>query len=164
MKSRQRPPLNLSSLDPVEEHTEVPPAVEVEPAPSEDNRPMSERRRRRLAEEQSRRAEAEAARVSAPDVVMPTLSTPVQSAADSSVAPFEPTPVPAASRVRKTSASSEGRAYLIAGLASAAWVAGVVAWLTYEVSAGSAELEPLRLAVYALIALAPVGKIGRAHV
>lgn len=156
MKSRQRPPLNLSSLDPIEEHTEVPPAVDVEPAFSEDSRPMSERRRRRLAEEQSRRAEAEADHASSP-VVAPTLSPPVSSAADNSPAPFEAPPVPVAPRTRKTSATSEGRAYLIAGLASAAWVAGVVAWLTYEVSAGTAELEPLRLAVYVLIALAPVG-------
>jgi hypothetical protein len=159
MKSRQRPPLNLSSLDPIEDHTEVPPAVDVEPTSSDDSRPMSERRRRRLAEEQSRRAEAvaEAERESSLGVMTPTLSTPVQSAADSSVAPLEAPPVPVAPRARKTSAPPEGRAYLIAGLASAAWVAGVVAWLTYEVSAGTAELEPLRLAVYALIALAPVG-------
>ena len=48
-------------------------------------------------------------------------------------------------------------AYLIAGVAAALWIGGVAAWLAFEVGSGAVELEPLRLAVYALIALAPAG-------
>ena len=163
MKSRQRPPLNLSSPDPIEDHSDTPPVVEADDELSEDGRPMSERRRRRLADEQTRQAQAraqamaEAERAASADLATPMLSIPSQPSAESSLAPFEAAPLPATPRGRKAAATSEGRAYLIAGLASAAWVAGVAAWLTFEVSAGAAELEPLRLAVYALIALAPVG-------
>ena len=163
MKSRQRPPLNLSSPDPVEDHSDPRPAVEAEAELSEDDRPMSERRRRRLAEEQTRQAQAraqamaEAERAASVDAVIPVASAPIQTSGEGSLAPFETPPPPTTIRSRKTATPSEGRPYLIAGLASAAWVAGVAAWLTFEVSAGTAELEPLRLAVYALIALAPVG-------
>ena len=67
--------------------------------------------------------------------------------------PLSPMPV----RRRDAKAASGGNAYLIAGVASALWVGAVAAWLMYELGAGAVELEPLRLAVYALIALAPAG-------
>ena len=166
MKSRQRPPLNLSSLGPVEpdQHDAEQPVVgSTEDASLDDDRPMSERRRRRLAEEQTREAQARAQALAAnertltADIPSAPLTTPAAPSEDASLAPYEAPSLPTTSRTRKTAAPSEGRAYLIAGLASAAWVAGVAAWLTFEVTSGAAELEPLRLAVYALIALAPVG-------
>ncbi|MGV9010384.1 tipN [Brevundimonas sp.] len=166
MKSRQRPPLNLSSLEPIEpdQHEADQSVVEPSDDPSlEIDRPMSERRRRRLAEEQTRQAQARADALiqaehdATAEVVVPSMAAPTTSSAEATLAPYEAPAVPAPVRARKSAPPSEGRAYLIAGLASAAWVAGVAAWLTFEVTAGAAELEPLRLAVYALIALAPVG-------
>ncbi len=95
--------------------------------------------------------------LAAPERAVALASEPAKSSAQAPLAPYDTQALQATGRARKAAAPGENRAYLIAGLASAAWVAGVVAWLTYEVSAGTAELEPLRLAVYALIALAPVG-------
>ncbi len=166
MKSRQRPPLNLSSLDPVEQdqhEVDQPVADPTEDFSLDIDRPMSERRRRRLAEEQTRAAQARAQalaeneRTLTADIASPSLTTPVAPAEEASLAPYEAPSLPTTSRTRKTATPSDGRPYLIAGLASAAWVAGVAAWLTFEITSGAAELEPLRLAVYALIALAPVG-------
>ncbi|RZJ89358.1 MAG: tipN, partial [Brevundimonas sp.] len=48
-------------------------------------------------------------------------------------------------------------AYAVAGVAVALWVGGVASWAAFEAGSGQAALEPLRLAVYALIALAPAG-------
>ncbi len=168
MKSRQRPPLNLSSLDPIEpdqREDDQSVAESTADAALDSDRPMSERRRRRLAEEQTRQAQAraeaqsqvQAEHAATPDLVVPLASEPSVSTPEAALTPYDVPTAPAAGRTRKTASPSENRAYLIAGLASAAWVAGVAAWLTFEVSAGAAELEPLRLAVYALIALAPVG-------
>ncbi|HST93123.1 MAG TPA: tipN [Brevundimonas sp.] len=71
---------------------------------------------------------------------------------------YEPPPLsPMPVRRRDTRAASGGSAYMIAGVASALWVGAVAAWLMYELGSGAVELEPLRLAVYALIALAPAG-------
>ncbi|HAL05888.1 MAG TPA: tipN, partial [Brevundimonas sp.] len=169
MKSRPRPPLNLTDSEPAledeapvvapdvqadavapEPMPEHPPMPESAPVPE---RPMSERQRRRLAEQQAiaeqRAAEAEkAAR---------TLAILGESA-DAPPATVESTPltVPASPRA-KSAKSGANHAYLIAGLASALWVGGLASWFAYELGSGMMELDPLRLAVYGLILLAPVG-------
>lgn len=119
-------------------------------------RPMSERRRRRLAEEQRRAEEkiqAEAERASAAEVATPELAV----SADAPPVAYEPPSTPAPLQRRESPAPSGRHAYLVAGVASALWVGGVAAWLAFEVGSGAVELEPLRMAVYALIALAPAG-------
>ena len=119
-------------------------------------RPMSERRRRRLADEQRRAEErvlAEAEHAAPPLAVTPELAV----SADAPPVGYEPPPAPARIQDRENSAPSGRHAYLVAGVASALWVGGVAAWLAFEVGSGAVELEPLRLAVYALIALAPAG-------
>jgi len=163
MKSRPRPPLNLTDPEPAleDEASAVTPdsladAVAPDAMPQHaaaPPRPMSERQRRRLAEQQAiaeqRAAEAEkAAR---------TLAILGESA-DAPPATVESTPltVPAAPR-SKPAKSGGNHAYLIAGLASALWVGGLASWFAYELGSGMMELDPLRLAVYALILLAPVG-------
>ena len=117
-------------------------------------RPMSERRRRRLAEEQ-RRAEEQAVAKAEPTAPLRNVMPEVAVAADKSPVAYEPAPV----RIqgRDNPAPSGRHAYLVAAVASALWVGGVAAWLAFEVGSGAVELEPLRLAVYALIALAPAG-------
>lgn len=120
-------------------------------------RPMSERRRRRLAEEQRRaeeRAMAEAERAAAP---APTVAPEIAVSADAPPIAYEPPPAPVRVPPRAAPAPSGRHAYLVAGVASALWVGGVAAWLAFEVGSGAVELEALRLAVYALIALAPAG-------
>lgn len=67
-------------------------------------------------------------------------------------------PTTAATMTRLFEAAPSGRyAYLLAGIASALWVGGVASWAAFEVGSGAAALDPLRLALYALIALAPAG-------
>ena len=160
MKSpRQRPALNLTEPDP--ESPAVEPFLDTAdlaaPGPAEaapPERPMSERRRRRLADEQRRaeeRALAEAERAAA--AVMPEFAV----SADAPPVAYEPPPAPAPVRRREAPPPSGRHAYLVAGVASALWIGGVAAWLAFEVGSGAVELEPLRLAVYALIALAPAG-------
>lgn len=155
---RQRPPLNLTDPETEEaaaesfldtDHLSI---MEPVRTPTTE-RPMSERRRRRLAEEQRRaeeRALAEAER-SAPPAVAPELTV----SAEAPPVAYDPPAAPV--RRREPPAPSGRHAYLVAGVASALWVGGVAAWLAFEVGAGAVELEPLRLAVYALIALAPAG-------
>lgn len=103
---------------------------------------MSERQRRRLEE-------AQRASLSQPSADLISTETPH--------------PLPAASptsdlptRVSR-SAPPAGPAYAFAGLASVLWIGGVASWLAYETGAGGAELDALRIAVFTLIALAPVG-------
>lgn len=168
---RQRPPLNLTEPEP-----EAPAGPEVPPeaAPADGaapERPMSERRRRRLAEEQrlaaQRAAEAEALAAAALEplpapALAPNLApdlAPDLALAESADAPpaaYQPPFAPAVRR-RETPAPTGRHAYLIAGVAAALWIAGVAAWAAFEFGAGSVELEPLRLALYGLIALAPAG-------
>lgn len=170
MKSSHRPPLNLTDPEPGEGPDESAPIVGADderlnetpvefeaelslpPAP---DKPMSERRRRRLLEEQRLADERAAALLqaeSAPDL------PPLAVSADAPPAVVEEAPPPAPASVRRAPASkSGGNAYLIAGLASALWIGGVASWFAYEFGSGAVQLEPLRLAVYALIALAPAG-------
>ncbi|MDQ8028545.1 MAG: tipN [Brevundimonas sp.] len=172
---RQRPPLNLS--DPVSEPEGEPVVTPFEdspePAPRAE-RPMSERRRRRLAEEQRQSAERAAAEAEAalrpepapqpePAPAPEAKPAPVElrALAESAEAPpaaYAPPPAPAVPSRRREAPQPSGRhAYLVAGVAAALWIGGVAAWAAFEIGSGSVDLEPLRIAVYALIALAPAG-------
>ena len=158
MKSRQRPPLNLTDPDPdAEALAEIKAALEApdEPDPeSEPERPMSERRRRRLAEEERRRTEQPTAEAEPPP---PAVAPELARSADAPPAAYDPPPPPAPIRRPDEPAPSGRHAWLLAAVAAALWIGGVAAWLAYEIGSGAVELEPLRLAVYALIALAPAG-------
>lgn len=179
MKSPKRPPLkltddeavapvDLSASDemPVQDAT---PSLDPIPEPDFEivqptfEPPMSERRRRRLLEEQRQAEERALAaeRGAAPVNAEPTPDTPVDMAvtAGQPPAPFELSKPPAVKTVQaKAQAEPSGRhAYVIAGVASALWIGGVASWAAYEFGAGGAELDPLRIAIYALIALAPAG-------
>ena len=173
MKNRQRPPLNLTAPE-AETAAQVPasngaataavvePDVEVEAAAPPPERPMSERRRRRLAEESARR-EAETARRAAaaegaPDVKAELAVDVGRPPASTAPAPLtDPDPQTPAVIPSAVAAGPSPAPYWIAGVASALWAAGVAALAAYETGFGSVQLEPFRLAVYALIALAPVG-------
>jgi hypothetical protein len=187
MKSRHRPPLTLTDPAPEAEATpdqiadgdeasvqhtaSQEPPVEV---PAMDGlRPMSERRRRRLLEQQrseqppeasvAKLAEVEpepdpmsipAATEAPADTQAITFTTSAEAPPATRDAPAPPAPV----SLRQTVApASSGRTYLIAGVAAALWIGGVASWAAYEVGAGDATLDPLRLALYVLIALAPAG-------
>jgi len=163
MKSSHRPPLNLTDPEPETVHGEpdaaakpdADPVVEAEAAPQpepEVERPMSERRRRQLLEEQRLAEERAAAMQAHPD--LPPLA--VSADAPPAVRDEAPPPAPVAAS-HASAAKSGGAAYLIAGLASALWIGGVASWFAFEFGSGAVQLEPLRLAVYALIALAPAG-------
>ena len=160
MKSpRQRPAMNLTEPDPaagVAEPFRDPDELSLGVKEAAVERPMSERRRRRLADEQ-RRAEERALAETGRAVQAQTVTPEIGISADAPPVAFEPPPAPARIQVREAPAPSGRHAYLVAGVASALWVGGVAAWLAFEVGSGAVELEPLRLAVYALIALAPAG-------
>ena len=162
MKSpRQRPTINLT--EPEAEALAAEPIVDSSPlsipnltqaSPSE--RPMSERRRRRLADEQRRAEERAQAEVEGP-APTPVATPEIAVSADLPPVTYEAPPAPVRIPGRDGPVPSGRHAYLVAGVASALWVGGVAAWLAFEVGSGAVELEPLRLAVYALIALAPAG-------
>ncbi|MDP1913703.1 tipN [Brevundimonas sp.] len=162
MKSpRHRPVLNLTEpesaalgAEPFLETADLS-LPESDPVAAVD-RPMSERRRRRLADDQRRaeqRALADAGRAAPTQAVMPEVGVSADATPVAYVPPAAPVRIPG----RENPAPSGRHAYLVAGVASALWVGGVAAWLAFEVGSGAVELEPLRLAVYALIALAPAG-------
>lgn len=183
MKSPKRPPLKLTDEEivapvdaPSVEETPVADApFEPEPLTDADleivqptfERPMSERRRRRLLEEQrlaeERAAQAQHAAASPEPPAEPAPESPAKVelavAAGKPPAPFELSSPPAVKPVvaKRASEPSGRHAYLIAGIASALWIGGVASWAAYEFGAGGAELDPLRIAIYALIALAPAG-------
>lgn len=169
MKSRHRPPLNLTDPEPVmgepeaapeasapvgEDAEALPPEPALEPARKSSERPMSERQRRRLAEEQ-RLAEQ---RMAAAERETAQALSPFALSADAPPATVDDAPLPARRTASTGSAGSAGgNAYLIAGVASALWIGGVASWFAYEFGSGAVALEPLRIAIYALIALAPAG-------
>ncbi len=181
MKFRNRPPLQLTDDEtpPAEivDSATSEPAPALEPAPEPRlapeplrDRPMSERRRRlleeqRLAEERAASPERIEIDMSGPRGAAPQRTPDPVPAVEMSVpagkppAPFELSSPPAVKTTPASKqASSSGRqAYLIAGVASALWIGGVASWAAYEVGAGGADLDPLRLAIYVLIALAPAG-------
>jgi hypothetical protein len=157
--TRQRPPLNLTDPEPEVSAPEDHPFLNVQESEPESatvsERPMSERRRRRLAEEQ-RRAEERAAEAERLAAQPPAAAPEMAVSAEAPPVAYEPPPVSLSVR-RREPAPTGRHAYLVAGFASALWIGGVAAWLAFEVGAGVVELEPLRLAFYALIALAPAG-------
>lgn len=179
MKSPKRPPLKLTDdeaaapvdLSASDEMSVQEATPSLDPIPEPDfeivqptfEPPMSERRRRRLLEEQRQAEERALAaeRGAAPVNAEATTKTPVDMAvtAGQPPAPFELSKPPAVKTVQaKAQGEPSGRhAYVIAGVASALWIGGVASWAAYEFGAGGAELDPLRIAIYALIALAPAG-------
>lgn len=164
---------------------ETPQELDPLPAPPPE-RPMSERRRRRLAEE-ARQAQLRAAVAPPPPApVEPGPPSPeprsdplVEPAELPSAPALEPAaavemavaagqppapvgldwpPVLRSSVSERAATGSRGQtAYLIAALASTLWVGGVASWAAFETGSSGAELDPLRLAIYGLMALAPVG-------
>ncbi len=172
MKSRQRPPLNLTDPQPeVDAMAEIKAALEApadpEPEPEADSepepepkaeRPMSERRRRRLAEErrQAEQKAAEAAGQGGP-IAAPVATPELGQSVDAPPVAYEPPPAPTPLRRPLEAAPSGRHAYLLASVAAALWIGGVAAWLAYEIGSGAVDMEPLRMAVYAMIALAPAG-------
>ena len=170
MKSRSRPPLTLSDPEPApvsDAATTPDDAAAAEPvaqpqAPPE--RPMSERRRRRLLEQQ-RASDLEVpptAEPEAPPVVEAAEPIAFSTSADAPPATYSPPPATAATGAAqvptlKPAPAKSGPTYLIAGIAAALWVGGVASWAAYEVGSGAVSPDPLRLAIFALIALAPAG-------
>jgi len=174
MKSRQRPPLVLTDPEatfPAEatgsSDIGIPEPTPAEtPAPSPE-RPISERRRRRLLEQQKRPGAIAAAELTEPAspepeaIPDPVAETPVVApfavSADSPPTSYQ-SPEPAAYRPMALPRTPQsGTPYVIAGIAAALWVGGVAAWAAYEIGAGDVLADPLRLAIYTLIALAPAG-------
>jgi len=180
MKSRQRPPLTLTEPEPAE--VSQPDTEERSPRDltlaidtTADARPISERRRRRLLDQQRlERAPAPASKEpasvagAAADLETPPLpaSGPSDEGQDITFTPsvdapparreaaFEPV---ATFSAHALSRPVPGPSYLIAGMASALWIAGVASSAAFELGTGNANLDPLRLALYALVALAPAG-------
>lgn len=210
MKSRQRPPLNLSDPEPevakkaaaeaaiaetaraeaahaeaqardgdavAEAAPETPEPAAIKVAPARE-RPMSERQRRRLAEQQ-RQAEARAVALEfaeppadASPVTAPIVTPAFAASAEAPPAVIASTPATADAPVPAPALPSSARAatsktpdlpgaarhaYGLAGLASALWVGGIAALAAYEIGVAGGAPDPLRIAIYALLALAPVG-------
>lgn len=182
MKSRTRPPLNLvdlesdvpspggldaASMSIPDEVINVPePQHTVAPAPPPPS--MSERRRRRLAEEARIAEEARGTDDQAVDDRVATSSygdapspaaQPMMAQADSATPPatYQAPSAPALAHTDKPEPVAGRQAYLIGGIAAALWIAGIASWFAFEAGAGTAEVDPVRLAVYALLALAPAG-------
>ena len=181
MKSRYRPPLILSDPEPTDADSTAETAADAatedalpeadaeaqpdhEPIPEPLARPLSERRRRRLLEEQ-RQADLRAAR-NEPDLppaphledLTPVATPELADSAETPPAAFAASPpAPARTRVGFEPAPSGRHAYLVAGLAAALWVGGVASFAAYEFGSGAAALDPLRIALYVMIALLPAG-------
>jgi len=177
MTAPHRPPLNLTepdpSLAPVERAqdqvqdfmtesglvtAEAELAHEATPAsetsnldPFQSERPMSERQRRRLLEEQ-KLAEDRMAQSNLTHELPPLATSADAPPATLGEGFLTPTALTAQAKEK-----SRGSAYLIAGIGAALWIGGVASWFAYEFGSGAVDLEPLRLAVYAMIALAPAG-------
>nr|WP_314434454.1 tipN [uncultured Brevundimonas sp.] len=173
---------SAEGLDLPAEHQAAPIEEAVtEPAPLAQpvlERPMSERRRRRLLEEQRQAEERAAAALAAKTVQDQTFDiaphsdsivtsdpeTEPKAAVEMAVASGgspaikkSATPAVKTTALQRQPMPSGRHAYLIAGVASTLWIGGVASWAAYEFGAGGAELDGLRIAIYALIALAPAG-------
>lgn len=155
----------------------VPPELEPLPEPRPDSRSdsrpdvrrpvLSERRRRRLAEDAALRLTPDREAEAVPplrDMADPAAGAPPARRMEMPVA--EPPPPPAAP-ARETTAltpmrdpPAEGRGPGLPAMAAAlVWTGGVASWLAWEIGSGAVEFEPLRVAVYALLAVAPAGLI-----
>ena len=131
----------------------------VEPEHDPYARPMSERQRRRLAEQQ-RQAEERAKAAERQNQFL----SPLDEASEGALTtPNETQPSVATTKVAKTSKPKKNKtagsstAYVFAIVGSALWVGGIATWFAYEFGSGLVDLDPVRIAVYVLIALAPVG-------
>ncbi|WP_226633523.1 coiled-coil domain-containing protein [Brevundimonas poindexterae] len=173
MKSRHRPPLNLTA--PQEDaatdapegtdaaiETKAEAEVTPEPEPAPESR--AERRKRRQREEaEAKAAAAEAARDEEAAKTETSLSIPQSKgeAARTDTAPDDTkgdlAPIQAALQAVPVETVSASGAYWTAALAALLWAGGVGAWAAYEAGFGAAPIEPLRLAFYILVALAPAG-------
>lgn len=159
-------------LPPPDDRLELEPLPEPRPDPRSEARPgphrpvLSERRRRRLAEESALRLSPDPQPAAPPlrDMADPSVGAPPARRAEA--APPE-TVVPAAPPARDATPltplrdpPAEGRGPgLPATAAALVWTGGVASWLAYEIASGAVEFEPLRVAVYALLAVAPAGLI-----
>ena len=106
---------------------------------------MSERQRRRLMEQQA----------APPPAAQPLATADIALPPDTAPAPYQPPVTARASRRRQD--ATVRQAYIIAGVASALWIGGIASLAAYEFGSNGQPLDPLRIAVYLLIALAPVG-------
>ena len=158
MKSRMRPPLKLTEDEPPASAELSPPIFDrddqdgpVQPAsrapadPGARAAPMSERQRRRLMEQQA----------APPPAAQPLATADIALPPDTAPAPYQPPVTARASRRRQD--ATVRQAYIIAGVASALWIGGIASLAAYEFGSDGQPLDPLRVAVYLLIALAPVG-------
>lgn len=158
MKSRMRPPLKLTEDEPPASAELSPPIFDrddqdgpVQPAsrapadPGARAAPMSERQRRRLMEQQA----------APPPAAQPLATADIALPPDTAPAPYQPPVTARASRRRQD--ATVRQAYIIAGVASALWIGGIASLAAYEFGSNGHPLDPLRIAVYLLIALAPVG-------
>ena len=158
MKSRMRPPLKLTEDEPPASAELSPPIFDrddqdgpVHPAsrapadPGARAAPMSERQRRRLMEQQA----------APPPAAQPLATADIALPPDTAPAPYQPPVTARASRRRQD--ATVRQAYIIAGVASALWIGGIASLAAYEFGSNGQPLDPLRIAVYLLIALAPVG-------
>lgn len=158
MKSRMRPPLKLTEDEPPASAELSPPIFDrddqdgpVQPAsrapadPGARAAPMSERQRRRLMEQQA----------APPPAAQPLATADIALPPDTAPAPYQPPVTARASRRRQD--ATVRQAYIIAGVASALWIGGIAFLAAYEFGSNGQPLDPLRIAVYLLIALAPVG-------
>ena len=175
MKSRQRPPLNLTAPDEGAD-TAAPdaaatgadlsmPAFEAEPDAEPEPKPAESRAERRKRRQSEQAATAEAAKASPAEPepkpqVKTSLSVPVSVQTDAPKDTSESSELAPLRTALDTVPAEHIRAsggYWTAGLAAALWAGGVGAWAAYEAGFGSAPTEPLRLAFYILVALAPAG-------
>ena len=158
MKSRMRPPLKLTEDEPPasaelsppifdrdDQDSSVQPASRAPADPGARAAPMSERQRRRLMEQQAAPQPA----------VQPVANADIALPPDTAPAPYQPPVTARASRRRQD--ATVRQAYIIAGVASALWIGGIASLAAYEFGSNGQPLDPLRIAVYLLIALAPVG-------
>lgn len=158
MKSRMRPPLKLTEDEPPasaelsppifdrdDQDSSVQPASRAPADPGARAAPMSERQRRRLMEQQAAPQPA----------VQPVANADIALPPDTAPAAYQPPVTARASRKRQD--ATVRQAYIIAGVASALWIGGIASLAAYEFGSDGQPLDPLRVAVYLLIALAPVG-------
>lgn len=144
--------------DPVTPPTEET-VVEPDAKPDPYARPMSERQRRRLAEQQ-RLAEQRAAEIETP---IPGFLSTLSESADAppatvgNTSPAVKTTKAKTRKAKSKAVAGNGPAYILATVASALWAGGIASFVAYEYGSGMVDLDPIRLAVYAMLALTPVG-------
>jgi hypothetical protein len=143
-------------------------AVDAAPEIAPSERPMSERQRRRLAEQERKAREAEAeeqrlareAEEAAVAAAMADIRAQMSEETPQPPATLDDAPPPPAvtglPAVQATPAGGR-HAYLIAALAVVLWIGGVAAWAAFQTGAGFSGLDPIQIAIYALLALAPAG-------